>query len=163
MLAHLKIQLGRETSINLSSSYLNHPTKNCHVTRNTPQVTYVFAILIDLFECYNVHMLRNSVSPMYRRFSSPPTATPCITLLVSVCISELRDSVYSICDAVSKEYGKRVGGNGLKKCIKKLCVRLKCKSWLKRLVKNYVEHFGRKVFWEVVLKNCLEEVGGKIV
>ena len=66
------------------------------------------AILIDLFECCDVHMLRNSVSPMYRSFSSPPTATPCITFLVYVCIAEIRDSVYTICDAVVKEYGKRV-------------------------------------------------------
>ena len=58
--------------------------------------------------CY-VCRLRNSVSPMYRSFSSLPTATPCITFLVSVCIEELRDSVYSISDAVFKEYGKRVG------------------------------------------------------
>ena len=58
------------------------------------------AILIDLFECCDVHMLRNSVSPICRIFSSPPTAIPCLTFIVSVCMAELKDSVYIICDAV---------------------------------------------------------------
>ena len=35
----------KETS-SQSSCYLNHPRNNCHVTRNMPQVTFVFAILI---------------------------------------------------------------------------------------------------------------------
>ena len=74
-----------------------------------PHVTYVFAILFNLFQWYDVHILSNSVSPMYKSFPSPSTETPCITFLFSVCIAELRDSVYSICDAVFKEYVKRVG------------------------------------------------------
>ena len=45
------------------------------------QLKYVLAILIDLFECYNFHMLRKSVSPMYRSFSSPPTVTPSLPFL----------------------------------------------------------------------------------
>ena len=53
------------------------------------------------------------MSPMYRSFYSPPTAAPCITFLVSVCIAELRDSVHSICDAVFKEWA-----NGLTKSVK---------------------------------------------
>ena len=53
-----EIQHCEETS-SQSSSYLNHPRNKCHVTRNIPQVTYVFAILC---ECYDVHMLINSVS-----------------------------------------------------------------------------------------------------
>ena len=71
-------------------------------------MTYLFAILISLFECIGVHMLRNSVSSKNGSFPSPPTATLCITFLVSVCIAELRDLVYSICDAVFKDYGNRV-------------------------------------------------------
>ena len=35
----------KETS-SQSSCYLNHPRNNCHVTRNMPQVTFVFSILI---------------------------------------------------------------------------------------------------------------------
>ena len=47
-------------------------------------MTYVLTISIVLFEYYDVHILRNSVSPIYRNFSSPPTATPYPTFLVSV-------------------------------------------------------------------------------
>ena len=82
-----EIQHRNETS-SQSSSYLNHPSNNCHVTTNMPQVTYVFAILII--------WLRDSVSPIYRNYCSPPTATPHLTFLISVCIAELRVSVYSI-------------------------------------------------------------------
>ena len=41
---------------------------NCHVTCNMSHVINIFAILIDLFEWHDVHMLRYSVSPMYRSF-----------------------------------------------------------------------------------------------
>ena len=36
----------KEIQHNNETSYLSHPSNNCHVTRNIPQVTYVFAILI---------------------------------------------------------------------------------------------------------------------
>ena len=103
-------------------------------------MTYVFCHLIDLFECYDVHMLRKSVFPMYRSISSPPIATPCITFLVSLCIAELRDSVYSICDAVFKEYGKKWG-----KWIDKLCEKL------------FVRLQGKFCVWKFVLKKGLKE------
>ena len=38
-----EIQHSNETSCQ-NSSYLNHPSNNCHVTRNMPQVTYIFDI-----------------------------------------------------------------------------------------------------------------------
>ena len=66
-----EIKHSNETS-SQNSSYLSHPSNNSHVTRNVPQVTYVFGILNIWFECYDVHMLRDSVSPIYRSFLLHP-------------------------------------------------------------------------------------------
>ena len=85
-----------------------------------------------MFEGYDVHMLRNLVSCMFRSFSFPPTAIPCVTFLISVCIAELKDYAYSICDKVFKEYGKRVG-----KWIDKLCENFLCKTKVLKLVQKH--------------------------
>ena len=47
--------------------------------------------------------------------------------------------------------------------MKKVFVRLKCGNLLRNLEENKVENFGRKVLWKIVLKNCVKELGGKIV
>ena len=113
------------------------------------EVTSIVALFLDLFESYNVHMLRCSLYPMYRNFSSKLTATPCITFFV--CISELKDSLHNICDAVFKEYSKIVG-KWIDKVCEKLYVRLKCKNLLKNWVLNHVVNFGIKSFLKDVLK-----------
>ena len=79
------------------------------------------------------------MSPTNKSLSSPPRATPHLTFLVSVCIAELRDSVYSICDAVYS-------------------IQYKLKIMVEKLCGNY----GKKVLWKIVLKNWLEELGGEI-
>ena len=72
-----EIQHPKETS-NQNSSYLNPPGNNSHVTRN---MLCFFAILIDLFECYDIHMLKHVVSPMYRFFLLHPQQPPSLPFL----------------------------------------------------------------------------------
>ena len=56
------------------------------------------------------------------------------------------------------------------KCVKKLCVRLKCTNWLKNLVLNYEENFDKKFFLEIELilvgrigwENFVKEKGEKL-
>ena len=134
-----EIQHSNET-FSQSSSYLNHPSNKSHVTRNIPQVTYVFCHFNCLvWGLWCSHVERCNISHIQVFFSPNPKQTPTLPFCFCVyCWTKRFSMQYMWCNIHYTVISKTFGRKFLWKMVRKSCE----------------EEMGGKIGWKGWVKRC---------